>query len=63
MTMPGTFMLFAAFMALSTIFAVFCVPETKGQPLDVILAKLGAKGQNSVVLQEKPGAELDVKNV
>ncbi|XP_026479971.1 solute carrier family 2, facilitated glucose transporter member 8-like [Ctenocephalides felis] len=63
MTMPGTFMLFAAFMALSTIFAVFCVPETKGQPLDVILAKLGAKAQNSVVLQEKPGVELDVKNV
>ncbi|XP_026479970.1 facilitated trehalose transporter Tret1-like [Ctenocephalides felis] len=61
LSMPGTFMLFAGLMTGATIFVAFCIPETKGQPLEVILAKLGAdkketkedKIKNISIIQEK----------
>ena len=42
----GTFLLFAGFVVLMTLFVILCVPETKGVPIEelneVIMQKVGA---------------------
>lgn len=70
LSMPGTFMLFAGLMTGATIFVAFCIPETKGQPLEVILAKLGAdkketkedKIKNISIIQEKYQETWEINN-
>lgn len=53
MTMPGTFLMFAALMIVATIFIIFYIPETKGQAIEVTLVKLGAKIENIDSIKDK----------
>jgi hypothetical protein len=45
----GTFFLFAGFVALMTLFVYFCVPETKGVPIEelneIIMQKVRTGGR------------------